>query len=259
MVYDINLFIFVCENCKAFLGEELIYNTKRACRERIDLAVGDEGVKMALTEKKNMETTEFNERESLALISKMIEATKEQMDTDRWNPFIVWGLFTMALGIVIYTIVMLTGNPRWNWLWFLMFVFWIGYALADKRRPKRVVTYNSRAIDSVWKALGILFAMTPVTFTVMTLFLDFYPTIMNMIMPLTLIYIGIGVSFTGIMLREPLIVYIPIAGMISPFVMISAICAGQFTMNYLLLFCLSFFVMMVVPGLILNYKTRHKQ
>lgn len=206
-----------------------------------------------------MEANNFSEKESLELITRMINSTKDGMDTGRWNQFVVWGLFTVVLGLVIFGLLVYTGNSNWNWLWFLMFAFWAGNKMIENRRLTPVVTYNSKAIASVWKVLGFLFALTPITFTFLT-FMGYGLISMVLIMPLTLIYIGIGVSFSGIILHEPLVAYIPIVCMLSPIVMFNVIIANHgMPIVWYFIFLATVFVMMVIPGVILHYKTINRK
>ena len=206
-----------------------------------------------------METNNFSEKESLELITKMINSTKDSMDIGRWNQFVVWGIFTVLLGLVIFVLMVYTGSPKWNWLWFLMFAFWYSQKLIADRKPQPVVTYNSKAISSVWKVLGFLFALTPITLTILA-FLDYGMVSMTLMMPLTLIHMGIGVSFSGIILHEPFVTYIPIVCMISPIVMFNVILdIPGMTLEWYLIYLITVFVMMVIPGIILHYKTINKK
>ncbi|MGP1478030.1 MAG: hypothetical protein ACTTJK_11320 [Phocaeicola sp.] len=206
-----------------------------------------------------MEANNFSEKESLELIIKMINSTKDSMDVGRWNQFVVWGTFTVLLGLAILGLMAYTGNPEWNWLWFLMFVFWYSQKLIADRKPQPVVTYNSKAISSVWKVLGFLFALTPITLTILT-FLGYDLISMTLMMPLSLIYMGIGVSFSGIILHEPFVAYIPIVCMISPIVMFNIILVNHgVTLGWYFIYLLTVFVMMVIPGIILHYKTINRK
>lgn len=201
----------------------------------------------------------MSEQESLELITRMINATKNDMNQGRWNPFITWGVFTTLLGSVICTLVWTTHNVAWQWMWFLTLGYWLVGFFYRKSHPKEkaVVTYNSKAIGTVWKVLGFLFLLTPVTFSVVSIFTQAW-YIMTMLMPLSLIYIGIGVSFTGIMLKEKWVTYLPIACMAIPFYLIFSILTNQFYLAHLLLFSLSFLVIMVLPGMILNKQSHNR-
>ena len=75
-------------------------------------------------------------------------------------------------------------------------------------------------------------------------------------MPLVLIYTIVGVAFTGVILREKWITAIPVICSISPLYMFAVISSQQFAQWHMILFMVTFFVIMVVPGVILNYKCR---
>lgn len=64
----------------------------------------------------------FTEKESLELISQMIQMTKENLERGSGNVFLIYGYAAVALSVVVYAAVYITGRPLWNALWFLMFI-----------------------------------------------------------------------------------------------------------------------------------------
>ncbi len=194
---------------------------------------------------------------SLELITQMIEQSKKNLNRHNFNSWIGWGVFTTVLGLVIYAIVKHTGVNQWNYLWFLEF----GYAIYDGKRNEQKEGYAKshidNAIEGIWQALGWLYILTPVAMTFSAIYMQYYYAF-NMIMPLVLIYTIVGVAFTGVILREKWIVFIPIIGSLSPLYMIATISSQRFEEWYLLMFVATFFVVMVVPGIILNYNSKRK-
>lgn len=65
-----------------------------------------------------MEEKKFTEKESLELISQMIQVTKENLERGSGNVFLVYGYAAVVLSVGIYAAVHLTGKPLWNVLWF---------------------------------------------------------------------------------------------------------------------------------------------
>ena len=62
----------------------------------------------------------FTEKESLELISQMIQMTKENLERGSGNVFLIYGYAAVVLSIVVYAAVYITGRPLWNALWFLI-------------------------------------------------------------------------------------------------------------------------------------------
>lgn len=76
-----------------------------------------------------MEEKRLSERESLELISQMIHSTRKNLEVGSGNQFLYWGYFTTALSVLLFLLVYYTGDSRWNFGWFTMFLFWGLHAL----------------------------------------------------------------------------------------------------------------------------------
>ena len=70
-----------------------------------------------------MEEKRLSEKESLELISRMIQTTRENMQVGSGNQFLYWGYFTAALSVILFMLVYYTGDSRWSLGWFGMFLF----------------------------------------------------------------------------------------------------------------------------------------
>ena len=204
-----------------------------------------------------MEKQNFDAEKSLELISQMISQSKQNLNRGSFNSWIGWGVFTTILGLVIYGVVMATGVHQWYYLWFFEFAYAIYDCKLNEQKEGDVKSHIDKAIVGIWQALGWLYILTPVVLTFAAIYLQHYYAF-NMIMPLVLIYTIVGVAFTGVILREKWIVAIPIVGVLSPLYMIAVVSSQQFEHWQVLLFVATFFVVMVVPGLILNYKCKSK-
>lgn len=71
-----------------------------------------------------MEDKKLNEKESLALITQMINSSKKNMEIGQGNIMLIYGYFTTALSIVLFALISLTHDFIWSWGWMLMFVIW---------------------------------------------------------------------------------------------------------------------------------------
>ena len=204
-----------------------------------------------------MDNEKYTAEKRLEIIAEMIEQTKRNFNRHNFNPWIGWGVFTTLLGLIIYTIVQSTGVNQWYWLWFLEFAYAIYDGKRNEKEDANLKSHLDNAINGIWVALGWLYTLTPIAMTFMAIYLQHYYAL-NMIMPLVLIYTIVGVAFTGVIMQERWIVAIPIIGSLSPLYMFATISSQQFSNSQILMFTLTFFVVMVIPGLILNAKYKKK-
>ncbi len=64
-----------------------------------------------------MKEQKLNERESLQVITAMIERTKQRLHLGDGNILLMWGYLTVTISILVSTLLYFTGNVMWNWLW----------------------------------------------------------------------------------------------------------------------------------------------
>ena len=107
-----------------------------------------------------MEEKNINEKESLELISQMIQSTKEYIEVGNGNQFLYWGYFTALLAVVVEGVYHMTESRHSGWLWMLMFVFWIFMAIINKRKHHTVITYINKVVNHVWYVIGLMFIVT---------------------------------------------------------------------------------------------------
>jgi hypothetical protein len=103
-----------------------------------------------------MEEKQLNEQESLELITRMIRNTQQKLKKDNGLPFLIWGYTTIVVTLMVWYFLSTTGNPNWNYLWFLIPV--IGFPImmfSVRKREKEVKTYIDRIIGYVWIVLGV--------------------------------------------------------------------------------------------------------
>ena len=199
-----------------------------------------------------MEEKKMNEEESLALISEMIQSTKAYIEIGRGNSFLYWGYFTVALGIAIQLIYLFTEWDNSGLLWLLMFAFWIFMSVIHRGKRPTVKTYITKVIEQVWYIIGVMFIVTTVVFLALCFTTGNF-SITNLLMPLSAIYVGIGTSITGVIVRKPLVAMCPFVGIGIGLYMLAAIYTDTLPLSpWPLIFSLSFVFMMVIPGHILN-------
>ncbi|MCL3852570.1 hypothetical protein [Parabacteroides leei] len=203
-----------------------------------------------------MEERTLNEKESLALITQMINSSKKNMEIGQGNIMLIYGYFTTVLSIVLFALISLTHNFIWSWGWMLMFVIWPIMSYRQRQKPPKVVTYTDKVISKVWQVMGWMFIVTFLTIGIIEFsfarYIDFI-----LMLPLSLIYCGIGVSITGIIIQERWMTYTPLIAFIIAIYMLTMLTIGEkATTLWYLYFGLSFVFMMIIPGHIVNNKAQ---
>lgn len=203
-----------------------------------------------------MEERTLNEKESLALITQMISSSKKNMEIGQGNYMLIWGYFTTALSIILFALINLTNSFIWSWGWMLMFVMWPIMSYRQRQKPPRVVTYTDKVISQVWQVMGWMFIVTFLTIGIIEFSFSRYIDFILML-PLSLIYCGIGISITGIIIQEHWMTYAPLIAFIIAIYMLTMLMIGEkATTLWYLYFGLSFVFMMIIPGHIVNNKAR---
>ena len=170
-----------------------------------------------------MEDRKLSEKESLDIITQMINSSKRNMKVGSGNVLLYWGYFTVLLSVVIYSLILFTQYYIWSWL---------------------------------WQVFGCMFGLT---FVLIAVFCALYGQSVNFILmlPLSLLYCGLGVSINGIILREKWMIYSPVVAFVLVIHMLmSLINHDPVTVLWYLYFGLSFVVMMIIPGHIFNNKAK---
>lgn len=202
-----------------------------------------------------MEEKKLSEIESLELISKMISSTRKRLEVGSGNQYLYWGYFTSILSLAIYLLVYFTHNSIGNFGWFLMFAFWGLMIFKNKGINKDVVTYSDKVLSQVWMVIGWMFVVT-VSVIAFLSYRNGYPCWILML-PLSLMYCGIGSSITGVIIREPVAAYTPlIAFAFAVYMLVSYFLTRLVLLDWYLYYAISFVVMMVIPGHIINRKAK---
>ena len=196
-----------------------------------------------------MEENKFTGHDSLELIAQMIQQSKKNMKVGNGNILLHYGYMALMLSVVVYLFLCWTDNPVWSALWFLMFMpsIWIG--LQKKGSKARIITHMDKAIGNTWNILGI---------TVFVYFTGNYYCFALML-PLSLLYAGIGVAIMGVITEFKLMVYTPLVAFAVAIYMLALMVTGTVVVVadwWNLLFGLSFLIMMIIPGHVLNCKMK---
>jgi len=192
--------------------------------------------------KNNMEDKILNEKESLELISKMIQNSQQKIKAGNGVTFLIFGYTTLLISVIVYYLLRTTENNWYNLIWLGIPV--IGFVLLyfmKKKEQKYSKTYIDRVINQIWTVI-----------VVALFFVSFLAGIFRFpVLAILILLLGIATTLTGLIIKFKPLVIGGVLGMIS-FVL-------PFILNgyeQVLIYGICVFVMMVIPGHILNYKGR---
>lgn len=208
-----------------------------------------------------MEERKITESESIEIITSMITRTKDRLVKGCGNILLMWGYLIIAVAALIWVLLVVTGNPAVNWLWFLI---WLVGGIASPIMSKRkrvtagVMSYTDRLSSNMWTVVGWT-AIASVFLCLGFLFIGGKDS-WSMMLAFALIVVPIVEIMQGLIIKEiSLIVGGGIGLLIGLFTMccISAHIALMATW-FMPLFIIAFIAMMIVPGHILNSKAKRQ-
>lgn len=207
-----------------------------------------------------MEEKNLNNRESLELITMMINKTKRQLHIGEGNLLLWWGYTSAIVGLLVGLMLLLTGNQVWNWLWFLIWIVGgIGMMVINRKHKGRIekepVTYVDRLSGNLWGTIGWMFALG----TLLSLgFMYFGKDTWVVMLVFALLFAGFGSSMQGFILQEKSMVaggaFSLVAG---AFVLCCVVSGTPLKVLWVIpLFILCFVTTMIIPGHVLNAKAK---
>ena len=122
-------------------------------------------------------------------------------------------------------------------------------SVREKRNRPKVVTYTDRMINETWRVIGALFVLTVLTMIVLGFVIG--RVNFGLMMPLALLYCGMGTSITGLVIGESSLTYFPLLALVTAIYMFMTIPSLHTPMVWQLYFGGSFVVGMIVPGIFL--------
>ncbi len=201
-----------------------------------------------------MEDKKINEKESLELITRMIQET--QKNTARYSayPLLVWGYTTVFVTLsvwVLYTFVF--PDKDWvMWLWLGIPVIGLPLMYYLTRNEKRIGARNylDRTVGYVWAVIGSSIA----TLSLLTLC---HLLVVNVLLDISLL-ISIGSTITGLIVRYRPITVTGILGILLSFGLGTWQVIFSETWSFLWFACI-FVVILIIPGHILHAELKKNE
>ena len=99
------------------------------------------------------EDKKLNAAESLVLIGRMIENTRNRMAGSAGLHLLTWGYVTVATTLAVWGLASYFDNTHWNYLWFMLPVagYLITRLLGSETTGSCSRTYVDQVIDINWK------------------------------------------------------------------------------------------------------------
>lgn len=206
-----------------------------------------------------MEEKKLTEQESLSIITEMISRTKERY-IGNGNIMLMWGWLTIAATGLVWALLAFTQNPLWNWLWFVIpAIGGVATPVMAKKsdRQQGVKTYADKISSQIWLAVSLI----AIAASIVCIGFDFAGIY---VWSLMFIYVLIIVPFAeiaqGLIVKEKSLVVGGACGMAVGLFTTSCI-IGHIALRaywFLPTFMLAFACMMLIPGYVINYKSRRK-
>lgn len=198
-----------------------------------------------------MEEKELNAKESLELITRMIQNSKKNLQIGSGNILLLWGYLCAITAVVIYILTKTTGNPAWNWLWFSIptIGYPVMYRQIKKEKTKPILTYTDKVLKTIWKVIG----QYGIFISIMCCL---YFEILPFLLPIILILTSLGMCITGSIINDKYMYNSSGCGIGCGIITLSHIInSPQIDLQYLA-FAFCFIVMMVIPGHRLNKEAK---
>lgn len=190
----------------------------------------------------------------------MITSTKTRLEVGDGNVFLNWGLLSVILGLLVWIGVEVFQGEWPNLLWLLMLT---GFFFDRKRKRQQdergYRSYTDVLLGKIWKVVWIVGIATAVSCGLLFAITG-NANCWFACMLFAFIMVGLGSSFTGAVLKVNSMVW---GGAFSGFCgmfLIGYRLSGLYVYNWMLMpmFILSFLFMMVIPGLQIRKRAKHK-
>ena len=206
-----------------------------------------------------MEEKKMTERESLELITSMIQRTRERYIGDG-NILLMWGYLTVAVTALVWIMLATTQNPAWNWLWFAIGIIGgIATPIMSKKSDLKngVKSYSDKITSQIWAIVGFV-AVVATLFCIGFAFKGINAWGMMLVFPL--LVVPMAEIAQGIVVKENSLIVGGAIGMCAGIFTVCCI-AGHVSLGiswFMPMFMIAFICMMIIPGHIINHKAKQQ-
>lgn len=205
-----------------------------------------------------MEERKLNEKESLELIARMIDRTRSRLCLNDGRICLLWGYTSVAVAALVWAVGSLAPHPGWNFLWFLIWIVGGTFSARMKRAGETGArTYVDRLTAGLWSIVGWC------TLLLVALCLGFMlvrgADCWAVMLVFGLLVVGIATAMQGVIIAEKCLVAGGALGMTAGAFVLCCLVAGvPLLAGWVIpLFMVTFVVMLIVPGHLLNAKRKN--
>lgn len=210
-----------------------------------------------------MEEKKITEKESMAIISEMINRSNATRYISDGNFLLMWGYLTVAVTAAVWALIALTNHPAFNYLYFLV---WIIGAAASKSMMRRrrnatgATTYADRLCAGIWSVVGYCFLAATILSVGFLLFAG--ENCWLSLMLISLLLVGFAEVAQGLVVRQNTLLFGGGVGILAGLLFL-CVTIGNFsrlTPDFVYpTFIVAFACMMIIPGHILNNKSKRDE
>lgn len=207
-----------------------------------------------------MEDYKLNEKESLELITRMIQNTKMNLEVGSGNRLIIWGVSTLITSLIVFLCLHFTQSPISYLAWIMVPIIGLAWTkIADNGRAK-ITTKIDKIVNAIYNTILILVVALPFAFWALatqaepgTLLISGYG-IMSLIPFAEMLIVSLGLISNAIVIDfKPL----RVGGLVGALLSLCLLYNSPFIQAYI--FCVWAIASMIIPGIKLNGNIKSKK
>lgn len=205
-----------------------------------------------------MEDKKLTPQESMALITKMIEDSKQRIATPDTRVSVMWATLSIVTAVIVGILCLITHDPRYNYIWLAIPIigYPLNFSMGRKKAKRHEKTYVEYVNDGIWRIVGYI----TIALTAICLIYDAigYSQIWIAMFYFAFIVVGFAAAMTGVILKEKSYVFGGIFSIVAGLITaVSPLCGTPLFVSWtipLYIFC--FFMMFIVPAVIIRHKLK---
>lgn len=210
-----------------------------------------------------MDVKNLSPQESMAIITEMIEASKQRMAMPDLRISVMWALVTILTAAFVLAMALSGHHSPWvNLAWLAIPVIGIPATILSARKAgaaKGAKTALDRISDGIWKIVGIVAVLMSgicIVFNLMG-----YPQAWLCMFFYAFIIVGFGAAVQGIILRESSYVFGGVFSIVAGSVLLClTICRVSLLIVWVLpLYMLCFLLMFILPAFVISKKIKNRK
>ena len=101
----------------------------------------------------------------MALITKMIEDSKQRIATPTHGVSVMWATLSIVTAVIVGILCLITHDPRYNYIWLAIPIigYPLNFSMGRKKAKRHEKTYVEYVNDGIWRIVGyITIALTAI-------------------------------------------------------------------------------------------------